>query len=392
MRTVLGNIGRLFVGDGTVVEQAAVAVEDGAIAWVGREVELTARAEGAEIDLEGRLLTPGLVDAHSHPLYAGERFAEIALRSAGGSYSEIAAAGGGIGSTVAATRQASPEALAGALTGRLGHWLEGGTTTLEAKTGYHLDKEGELGEVALLAEAARADDVPSLEITFLAAHAPGPEWEGDLDGYAEEVARWCPAAKARGARHIDVFCDAGYFSPEQARLVLEAGRKAGLRPRIHADELARTGGAELAAELGCLSADHLLALDGAGVAALAGGGVVATLAPVTALAMGRTPPARQLLEAGVVVALGTDHNPGTSGTTSMSLVVALAVSVLGLSVTEALVAATAGGTASLGLSDRGLVRPGMRADLVAWEADHEGAFAWSYGLGAAAVWKGGVTC
>lgn len=388
MRTALRNIGRLFLGDGQVVEQAAVVLDGERIDWVGPEEGLPAGAE-EEVDLEGALVTPGLIDAHSHPLYGGDRWREIALRSEGASYGEIAASGGGIGASVEATRRTPSDELFAALDKRLGEWLAGGTTTLEAKTGYHLEERGEIEDVRLLARAGRLEQAPSLEVTFLGAHAPGPEWGDDLEGYAREVAGWCPAARAEGARHVDVFCDAGYFSPEQSRLVLEAGKAAGLAPRIHADELARTGGAEVAAALGCLSADHLLALDEAGVEALATGGVVATLAPVTALAMGRTPPARQLLDAGVTIALGSDHNPGTSGTTSMSLVIALAVALLGLSVGEALQAATAGGAASLGLGDRGRIAPGLRGDVVAWQAEHEGAFAWSYGLSPLAVFKAG---
>jgi imidazolonepropionase len=166
-----------------------------------------------------------------------------------------------------------------------------------------------------------------------------------------------------------------------------AATAAGMLPRIHADELAHTGGAQLAAELGCSSADHLLLVRESDARALAAAGVVATLAPVTALAMGRTPPVRTLLEAGVTIALGSDHNPGTCGTTSMSLVVALGVAELGLSVGEALEAATAGGARSLQLADRGRVEGGLRADLVAWDADHEGAFAWSYGLRPLRIWK-----
>ncbi len=389
MRTALRKIGRLFVGDGTVLERAAMVIEDGTIAWTGIDSRLAGEAGLLEVDLEGALVTPGFVDAHSHPLYAGERFGEIALRSSGASYSEIAGAGGGIGATVRATRAASREELARALAERLERWLSGGTTTLEAKTGYHLERAGELADVESLLEAGRLERAPALEITFLAAHAAGPEWDGDLDGYAKEVAGWSKAAKSAGARHVDVFCDAGYFSPAQARVVLEAGKEAGLLPRMHADELARTGAAELAAEVGCLSADHLLALNDDGIAALRRGGVVATLAPVTALSMGRTPPARALRDAGVPLALGSDHNPGTCGTTSMSLVVALAVSLFGLSVTEALVAATAGGALALGLEDRGQLRAGMRADVAAWPVEHEGAFAWSYGLVPSVVYKKG---
>lgn len=385
---LLWRHGRLFTSSAAgVLDDGTVVVEDGRIAWVGPDHQLVpGEGDDEELDLEHGLVTPGLVDAHCHPLYAGERFAEIALRSAGTPYGEIAAAGGGIAATVAATRSASRTELAGALEGRLASFLAGGTTTLEAKTGYHLDEEGELAAVRLLAERAGGGPGPggaagpALEVTFLGGHAVGPEWAGDPAAYAAEVARWCPAARRAGARHADAFCDEGYFTVSQARVMLEAARSAGLVPRLHTDELARTGGAELAAELGCASADHLLCLDEPGIAALAAAGVVATLAPVTALSIGRTPPARALLDAGVTLALGSDHNPGTCGTTSMSLVVALGVAELGLSVGEALTAATAGGARSLRLADRGRLEEGMRADLVSWEADHEGAFLWSYGL------------
>ncbi|MGO9196709.1 MAG: imidazolonepropionase [Acidimicrobiales bacterium] len=390
--TLVRGIGRLFTSAGDVLEDAALTMEDGKIAWIGAEAGMDPKlAPDEEVDVGGALLTPGLVDAHTHPVYAGNRFAEIALRSAGASYSEIAATGGGIASTVAATRAASVDVLAQGLARRLEAWLGGGTTTVEAKTGYVLDESGEIKLVRLLSRPAgeSGEGGPAVEVTFLGGHAVGPEWAGDADGYSHAVASWCAAARAAGARHADVFCDEGYFTIAEARLMLESAKAAGLIPRIHADELACTGGAELAAELGCASADHLLRIDEAGIAALATSGVVATLAPVTALAMGRTPPARRLLEAGVTIALGSDHNPGTCGTTSMSFVVALAIAELGLSVAEALTAATAGGARSLRLADRGQVAKGLRADLVAWEADHEGAFAWSYGLAPSAVWLEG---
>jgi imidazolonepropionase len=395
---------RLFTSrepTGGVIASGALLAEHGRIAWVGEEPDLPGglgaggSGEIEEVDLEGALVTPGLVDAHTHPLYGGNRFAEISARSAGASYSEIARAGGGIASSVAATRAAEPAELELGVRSRLEAWLAGGTTTVEAKTGYHLDEAGELSDVRLLARLAElasqaSERLPAIEVTYLAGHAVGPEWEGDADGYAAEVARWSGPARSAGARHADAFCDAGYFTVDQARVMLAAASQAGLIVRLHADELARTGGAELAAELGCASADHLLCVDEPGIAALAAAGVVATLAPVTALAMGRTPPARALLDAGVTIALGSDHNPGTCGTTSMSLVVALGVAELGLSVDEALVAATAGGARSLRRADRGRIEPGLRADLVAWPVDHEGAFAWSYGLTPAAVFVEGM--
>ena len=396
-RLVLRSVGRLFTGtDAGAISNAVVAVRDGLIAYAGPadSFDEGAFGEGAfdgaeEVDLAGALVTPGLIDAHSHPVYGGNRFAEIAMRSEGASYSEIAAAGGGIASTVKATRATPAHDLEEAPRARLKTWLAGGATTIEAKTGYNLDEAGELAAVGLLAKLAAEVELPSVEVTYLAGHAVGPEFAGDPDGYIDAAATWCSGAQRAGARHADVFCDAGYFTVGQSRRLLTAAARAGLLPRIHADELARTGGSMLAAELGCVSADHLLLIDDGDARALAAAGVVATLAPVTALAMGQSPPVKVLEQAGATIALGSDHNPGTCGTTSMSLVVALAVAELGLSVERALTAATAGGAASLRLTDRGRIATGLRADLVAWDADHEGAFAWSYGLAPLAIWKGG---
>jgi imidazolonepropionase len=394
-RLLLTGIGRLWTGH-QVVERAAVLVDGDRIAWAGPAADLPSGRADAVEDLDGALVTPGLIDAHTHPVYAGDRFAELSLRSAGAGYAEIAAAGGGIASTVQATRAAHPDRLTALVTGRLAAWLAQGATTVEAKTGYLLTREGELDAVRLLAalpEPLHAPGpgvpLPRLAVTFLAAHAVPPEWAGDRAGYAAEAASWAPAAAATGATGVDVFCDEGYFTVDEARAVLTAGRAAGLAPRLHADELARTGGAQLAAELGCLSADHLLAATAEDAAALAAAGVAAVLCPGTALAMRRTPPARELAAAGVTLALGSDHNPGQVGTTSMPLVVALAVAALGLSVDQALRAATAGGAAALGRDDVGVLAPGRLADLVAWDADHEGAFAWAFGLRPLRVWLGG---
>ncbi|MGO8874507.1 MAG: imidazolonepropionase [Acidimicrobiales bacterium] len=386
---LLRSIGRLFTaGRAGTIDAAAVVVRDGLIAYAGPEASLPAELGiTEEVDLGGALVTPGLIDAHTHPLYGGNRFAEIALRSSGASYAEIAAAGGGIASTVTATRATSADRLAADARERLRSWLAGGTTTVETKTGYLLDESGESEAVRILAGLGGDPALPSLEVTWLAGHGVGPEFAGDADGYIEAACQWCEGARAAGARHADVFCDEGYFTVEQSRRLLRAAAGAGMLPRIHADELARTGGARLAAELNCSSADHLLCVQEDDARALAGAGVVATLAPVTALAMGRRPPVRTLLDAGVTIALGSDHNPGTCGTTSMSFVVALGVAELGLSVAASLTAATAGGAASLRRADRGRVEAGLRADLVAWKADHEGAFAWSYGLRPLRVFK-----
>jgi len=390
----LHNIGRLFTGTGAGVLTNATVICDGErIAWCGKD-----GAEPRDLmesvtdwsDCGGGLVTAGLIDAHTHPCYAGDRMAEVAMRTAGASYEEVAKAGGGIRATVTATRAVPLPSLEEATAQRLRQWVEGGATTVEAKTGYHLDREGELATVGLLSRLRDRRDLPRVEVTFLAAHALPPDKGAKLDEYSKQVAEWCADAHTAGARFCDVFCDRGYFTVGQSRRILKAAIKAKLIPRIHADELARTGGSRLAAELNAVSADHLLMANREDASALAHAGVVATLAPGTALSIGKVPPVKELANAGVVIALGTDHNPGTSGLTSMSAVIALAVGVFKLSAEHALLAATLGGAHSLSLADRGLVAPGKLADLVLWDAAHEGAFAWAYGLKPRVVWRGGA--
>ncbi|HSS94444.1 MAG TPA: imidazolonepropionase [Candidatus Dormibacteraeota bacterium] len=391
----LHNIGRLFTGTNTgVIESAAIICDDDEhIAWCGRQgtepLDLLGYVAHEE-DCGGGLVTAGLVDAHTHPVYAGNRMAEIAMRSAGATYEDVANAGGGIVATVKATREAAPEALERATATRLRRWLEGGATTVEAKTGYHLEREGELEATRILKRISERTDLPRIEVTFLAAHAKPPDRGANLDAYARQVAGWCGDAHAAGARFCDVFCDRGYFSVSQSRRILKAAIAAHLIPRLHADELARTGGSRLAADLHAASADHLLCANRGDAVALARAGVVATLAPGTALSIGRLPPIKEMLAAGTVIALGTDHNPGTSGITSMSVVVAMAVAVFKLSVEQALLAATLGGALSIARTDRGVVAASKLADLVLWDADHEGAFAWAYGLRPLRVWRGGA--
>ncbi len=387
------GIGRLVTMAGLgVVPAAAVVIEGERIAWAGPERDLPrdlAAATEEETDVGGALVTPGFIDAHTHPVYAVPRLAEISRRSDGATYLDIAREGGGIGATIGSTRALARDPLGAVVAGRVRAWRSAGTTTAEVKTGYHLNRDGEIGAVRLLAGLAREADTPDLAITLLAAHAV-PPGEG-LDGatYARLAASWSEEAAAAGAQYCDVFCDEGYFTNDEARLILEAGRAAGLLLRIHADELAWTGGARLAADLRAVSADHLLRCTTEDAAAMAAAGVVATLCPVTALSMGKTPPVAAFRANGVRMALGSDHNPGTSGVASMSLVVSLAVAGLGMPLGEALAAATTGGAASLAMRDRGRIEAGMRADLVAWDAEHEGAFAWAWGLPARAVWVGG---
>jgi imidazolonepropionase len=372
-RLLLSGSGRLCVAQPAEANRPGVLspwavlveVEAGNIEWVGSRHN--APAADTRIDLGSALVTPGLVDAHTHPVYAGDRSDQAAARLAGVPYD-----GGGILRTVRATRAASDEELTDLLDTRLRVALAGGTTTIEAKSGYGLSLTDEVRALRLLAAA----DVPvRLVRTFLGAHAV-PEGMAADEFVRQVVEEMLPAA-APLADFCDVFCDAGFFSVDQAETVLTAGRERGLGLRLHAEQLARTGATELGVRLGAASVDHLEQLDATGVAAVAASPTVATLLPGPAVVLGAgLPPARGLLDAGARVAIASDANAGTFGSFSMPLVIGLAATLLGMNVDEALVAATAGGAASLGLSDVcGAIRVGLAADLVARDAEHEGAFA-----------------
>jgi imidazolonepropionase len=394
---LLTNIGRLWTGS-EVWSNAAILSQNDRIAWVGPASELPASIPGVledivDVDqvenLGGALVTPGLIDAHTHPVYAGNRWAELAMRSGGSSSTEITAAGGGLASTVTVTRGTDPWTLCNGVRERLRSWLLNGTTTIEAKTGYHLTRDGELADVRLLHSLEGEPGMPRVHVTFLAAHSVPPEYFGRRADYVDAIGSWCADAAAAGADSVDVYCDEGRFSEHEARWVLGAGRAAGLLPRLHACGDSRSGATRLAAELGCASADLLHGADDDDVAALARAGVAAVVCPGTKVESGRMPPVRALLDKGVAVALGSDHSPGGTGITSMPLVISLAVANLGMSVTEALRAATLGGAQALRAPDRGAMARGRYADIVAWDADHEGAFAWAYGLKPFRVWRGG---
>lgn len=376
---VLTGSGRLF-GFGS---PWAIRVEGGRIAWVGAPLDAP---PGDSVDLGTALVTPGLVDAHTHPVFAGDRSDEVAARLAGAAYSE-----GGILRTVAATRAASDEALLTLVEARLRSALAAGTTTIECKSGYGLSTAEELRALRLVRVAGERVGLRVVR-TFLGAHAVPPEATSASD-YARHVAEEMLPAVADEADFCDVFCDSGFFSVTDAELVLGAARSHGLGLRLHAEQLARTGAAELGVRLGAASVDHLEQLDAAGVAALAASSTVATLLPGPALVMrGGLPPGRALLDAGARVALATDANAGTYASYSMPLVIGLGATLLGLTVEEALEAATAGGAAGLGLGEvTGAIRPGLAADLVAWDAEHEGAFALHLGdVRPLRIWIGGV--
>jgi imidazolonepropionase len=394
---LLTNIGRLWTGT-EVWNNAAILTLDDRIAWVGPAAELPRSLPGVVNDivdvdhvenLNGGLVTPGLIDAHTHPVYAGNRWAELAMRAGGSTTNEITAAGGGLTSTVTVTRGTDPWTLCNGVRARLQNWLLSGTTTIEAKTGYHLTRDGELADVRLLRQLEEEPGMPRVHVTFLAAHTVPPEYFGRRHDYIDAVGAWCADAAAAGADSVDVYCDEGRFSEREARWVLSAGRAAGLQPRLHACGITRTGAAQLAAEMGCASADLLHEATEEDVIALATAGVAAVLSPGAALQFGKMPPVRALLDKGVAVALGSDHAPGVNGITSMPLVLSLAITHFGMSVSEALRAATVGGAQALRAPELGAMVRGRYADIVAWDADHEGAFAWSYGLKPLRIWRGG---
>ena len=394
---LLTNIGRLWTGS-EVWSNAAILSQDDRIAWVGPASELPTSIPGVvhnivDVDhvenLGGALVTPGLIDSHTHPVYAGNRWAELAMRSGGSSQAEIVAAGGGSASTVTVTRGTDPWTLCSGVRERLRSWLLSGTTTIEAKTGYHLTRDGELADVRLLRSLEKEPGMPRVHVTFMAANTVPPEFFGRRNDYVDAVGSWCADAAGAGADSIDVHCDEGRFTAREARWILNAGRAAGLQPRLHAGGDGRIGAALLAADLGCASADLLFGAGDDDVAALARAHVVAVLCPAAASDSRGQPPVRALLDKGVPVALGSGHSPGVNGITSMPLVISLAISMFGMSVTEALRAATAGSAQALRAVDRGTMARGRVADIVAWDADHEGAFAWSYGIKPVRIWRGG---
>jgi imidazolonepropionase len=394
---LLTNIGRLWTGS-EILSNAAILTSDDRIAWVGPAAELPREVPGVVKDivdvdmvenLGGGFVTPGLIDSHTHPVYAGNRDAEVAMKSNGLSDAEISSAGGGINATLTITRGTDPWTLCNGVRERLGAWLQSGTTTIEAKTGDHLTRDGELADVRMLRALEDEPGMPRVHVTFLAAHIVPPEFFGRPRDYVEAVGSWCADAARVGADSIDVNCEEGRFSEEEARWLLNAGRRSGLLPRIHACGQSRVGAARVAAEMGCASADLLHNATEEDVAALSRGGVAAVICPATAMQMSARPPVRSLLHKGVPVALGSDHTPGNVGITSMPLVIALAVNYLGMSVSEALRAATLGGAIALRAPDRGMMARGRLADLVLWDADHEGAFARNFGLQPRRVWRGG---
>jgi len=364
----------------------AVACWDGRILAAGPRNDLLQALEGsgyplarfARLDAAGGTVTPGLIDPHTHLLFAGSREDELVLRQRGAGYLEILQAGGGILSTVAATRAATDDELAEHGRRWLGEMLSHGTTTVEAKSGYGLDLPTELRLLEVAHQLGKEGPVDVLP-TWLGAHAVAPEFRARSDGtnaYVRHlIEEQLPGVVAQGrARFADAFCERGVFSPAQTRLVLQAAARLGLGSRLHADELVPSGGAELAVEIGALSADHLAVPSPAGIDALAAAAradhpVVAVVLPATTwfLMHDEVAPARTFIERGIPVALATDFNPGTSPTPSLPLVMTVACLALKMTPTEALAAVTINAAAALGLAEEvGSIESGRQADLALW--------------------------
>ena len=366
------------------IDEGALLTQGDRIVWVGKASDLPAVHANQvkdEYDLGGALLTPGLVDCHTHLVYGGLRAAEFEQRLQGASYEQIARAGGGIRSTVAATRAASDEELLASATGRAHSLMAGGVTTIEIKSGYGLSEWDEAR--CLRVARALGQTLPlTVRTTYLGAHAVPPEFAGRADDYVDAVCAWMPALQAEGlVDAVDAFCENIGFTPAQTRRVFEAARALGLPVKLHAEQLSDQGGAALAAEFGALSCDHLEHLSESGIRAMQAAGTVAVLLPGAYYFLRDTqlPPIDALRAHGVPMAIATDHNPGTSPGLSLLLMLNMACTLFRLTPEEALRGATANGARALGLHDRGTLAAGQRADFCVWDLEHPNELAYWFG-------------
>ena len=383
MAMILTNVTLVTMSGGYgLIEDAALVVEDGRIVWLGPMAGLPPRDLPVH-DLGGRLVTPALIDCHTHLVFAGNRAQEFEMRLNGASYVDVARAGGGIVSTVRATRSASEDDLFTQALPRLDAMIAEGTGTVEIKSGYGLDLETELRMLRVARRLGRARKV-AVRTTFLGAHAVPPEFAGRADDYLTDAA--LPALRAAHAEGlvdaVDAFCEGIAFSPAQVARVFDQAHALGLPVKLHAEQLSNLGGAALAARHGALSADHLEYLDEDGVRAMAVAGTVAVILPGAFYTLRETqsPPIALLRRHGVPMAVATDCNPGSSPMTSLTLAMNMACTLFRMTPQEALLGTTAHAARALGLTDRGRIAAGQRADLAVWDATHPAEL--SYRMGA----------
>ena len=364
---ILKNIGCLVTAnaDGLAsFENTSILIENGKIAAIGE-----GQSENA-IDCGGKMVTCGFVDSHTHPVFLDNRDEEYAMRLAGATYEKIAEKGGGIVSSVEGVRNASEDELIDKVSQRMDRFITGGTTTIEAKSGYGLDTESELKSLSVIHKVHKSHALDLIP-TFMGGHAFPQEFADDHDGYVNLICNeMIPAVAAQGiAVFNDVFCEEGYFTVAQSKRILETGKKYGLKPRLHADEFVDSGAAELAGEVGAISADHLMAVSVDGINALVENNVIATLLPGTTFFLGKSTyaPARELINSGITLSLATDFNPGSCYIQSMPFIMTLACMHLGMTVEESFQAVTYYSAKALELEDKiGSIEVGKSADLIVW--------------------------
>ncbi len=381
-------------GDIGAVDNGVIAAKDGRIVYAGPAADAPALDAREIVDCAGRWITPGLIDCHTHLIHGGDRAAEFEMRLEGASYEEIARSGGGIVSTMRATRAASEGDLVASALPRLDALIAEGATTVEVKSGYGLDGTSEI-RMLRAARALGAARPVSIRTTFLGAHALPPEFAGNADGY---IALLCDEVLPRVAQQgladaVDAFCEGIAFSPEQTARMFEAAARHGLPVKLHADQLSNLHGAALAARHGALSADHLEHCDAAGIAAMARAGTVATLLPGAYYFVRETrlPPVAALRAAGVPIALATDCNPGTSPLTSLLLTMNMGATLFRLTVAECLAGVTVHAARALGLlADRGTLETGKRCDLAIWDIERPAELVYRMGFNPlhARIWSG----
>ena len=364
---ILKNIGSLVTANADGVasfENTSILIENGKIAAIGER-----QSENA-IDCGGKMVTCGFVDSHTHPVFLDNRDEEYAMRLAGVTYEKIAEKGGGIVSSVEGVRNASEDELIDKVSQRMDRFIAGGTTTIEAKSGYGLDTESELKSLSVINKVHKSHAIDLIP-TFMGGHAFPQEYSDDHDGYVNLICNeMIPAVAAQGiAVFNDVFCEEGYFTVAQSKRILETGKKYGLKPRLHADEFVDSGASELAGEVGAISADHLMAVSADGINALVENNVIATLLPGTTFFLGKSTyaPARELINSGMTLSLATDFNPGSCHIQSMPFIMTLACMHLGMTIEESFQAATYHGAKALELEEKiGSIEVGKSADLIIW--------------------------
>ena len=364
---ILKNIGCLVTANADGVasfKNTSILIENGKIAAIGD------RQSDNAIDCGGKMVTCGFVDSHTHPVFLDNRDEEYAMRLAGVTYEKIAEKGGGIVSSVEGVRNASEDELIDKVSQRMDRFIAGGTTTIEAKSGYGLDTESELKSLSVINKVHKSHAIDLIP-TFMGGHAFPQEYSDDHDGYVNLICNeMIPAVAAQGiAVFNDVFCEEGYFTVAQSKRILETGKKFGLKPRLHADEFVDSGASELAGEVGAISADHLMAVSADGINALVENNVIATLLPGTTFFLGKSTyaPARELINSGMTLSLATDFNPGSCHIQSMPFIMTLACMHLGMTVEESFQAATYHGAKALELEEKiGSIEVGKSADLIIW--------------------------